>query len=221
VFTSIEGIVPQARPKCTARGGRRHESGSRRPGLPDGIGGRFYRTRGVSTSTYRQSLVVHLHSARLVFVEVHWARPSTNRGCTRHIQDSQDLFVKAEDRSATKRLGPTYLGIESMDNAKLRAIAALHQLAEAGARHPDAISYAGSPDCFEHMRVLSLISRDRAEALRIHRELIAEDLIGAPRQTSRKQPDGTRRQLQVQRLFADRLGERLASDRRQSTSAAT
>lgn len=96
-----------------------------------------------------------------------------------------------------------------MGNTKLRAIAALYELAEAGARHPDAISYAGSPDTFDHMQVLALISTDRAEALRIHRELVAANLIGAPRQTSRKQPDGTRRQLQVQRLFADRLGDYL------------
>ncbi len=96
-----------------------------------------------------------------------------------------------------------------MGNMKLRAIAALYELARRGAHHHDAISYAGSPDCFEHMQVLGLLSEDRAEALRLHRELVAEELIAPPRQTSRKLRDGTRRQLQVQRLYADRLRERL------------
>ena len=95
---------------------------------------------------------------------------------------------------------------------KLLAIAKLCDVARRGADHPNAISYGGSPDCFEHMYVLRLISDNRAEALRIHRELVAEELIAPPRQTSRKGLDGVRRHLQVQRLYADRLYARLARE---------
>jgi hypothetical protein len=104
-----------------------------------------------------------------------------------------------------------------MNDRKRRALTALHPLAKAGPNHPDAFNYAGTA-VFEHMQVLALISADRAEALRLHRELLADDAIGAPRQTSRRQPDGTRRQLQVQRLFADRIAGVLARD---PTGAAT
>jgi hypothetical protein len=113
----------------------------------------------------------------------------------------------------TRPYGRLYLGIDAMNDntTKVRAISALWELAEYGARHPDAITYAGTTDNFDHMQILRLISPTRAEALRIHRELLAEDLIGAPRQTSRKQADGTRRHIQVQRLFVDRLRASLSA----------
>lgn len=125
------------------------------------------------------------------------------------------LFLSREETAAARPgLTVDYPGemIMETNTPKLLAIAELYDVARRGADHQNAISYGGSPDCFEHMFVLRLISDNRAEALRIHRELVAEELIAPPRQTSRTGLDGVRRHLQVQRLYADRLYARLARE---------
>jgi hypothetical protein len=88
---------------------------------------------------------------------------------------------------------------------KLKAIHRLSNLADAGADHPDAMSFGPDRDYFDHRLILSTISGDHAEATRLHREFVEDEVISAPRQTSRRQPDGSRRSLQVQRLSAERL----------------
>ncbi len=90
-------------------------------------------------------------------------------------------------------------------NTKLEAIHRLSNLADAGAGHPEAISFGPDRDYFHHRLILSTISGDHAEATRLHREFVEDELISAPRQTSRRQSDGSRRSFQVQRLSADRL----------------
>jgi crotonobetainyl-CoA:carnitine CoA-transferase CaiB-like acyl-CoA transferase len=93
---------------------------------------------------------------------------------------------------------------------KKAALRGLLELGQAGNRHPDAISYGVYRDCFDHRRVLAAISSDHAEALRLHRELIDDDVITAPRQTSRRCADGSRHNFQVQRIFAERAAAALA-----------
>jgi hypothetical protein len=92
---------------------------------------------------------------------------------------------------------------------KLQAIYRLSNLADAGADHPEAISYGPGRDYFDHRMILSAISSNHAEALRLHREFVEDEVISAPRQTSRRQPDGSRRSLQVQRVSANRLMAKL------------
>jgi hypothetical protein len=93
---------------------------------------------------------------------------------------------------------------------KKAALRGLLELGQAGSRHPDAVSYGVYRDCFDHRRVLAAISSDHAQALRLHRELIDDDVITAPRQTSRRHTDGSRRNFQVQRIFAERIATALA-----------
>jgi hypothetical protein len=88
---------------------------------------------------------------------------------------------------------------------KLQAIYRLSNLADAGADHPEAISYGPGRDYFDHRMILSAISSNHAEALRLHREFVEDDVITAPRQTSRRQADGSRRSFQVQRISANRV----------------
>jgi hypothetical protein len=85
-------------------------------------------------------------------------------------------------------------------NRRGKAIGRLYELALMGARHPDAITYGKDRDCFNHRLILETISPDHAEGLRLHREFIDDGIITAPRQTSRRSADGTRRSIQVQRV---------------------
>jgi hypothetical protein len=91
------------------------------------------------------------------------------------------------------------------NNAKKKAVLRLYDLADYGIGHPEAITFGPYRDFFDHRLVLSVISTDHAEALRLHREFVEDGLITAPQQTSRRQPDGSRRSFQVQRLSLERI----------------
>jgi hypothetical protein len=96
----------------------------------------------------------------------------------------------------------------SYEKKKL-ALSGLLEMAQAGERHPDAVSYGVNRDCFDHQLILSTISTNHAESLRLHRELVDDEFITPPRQTSRRQSDGSRLNFQVQRIFGDRVAAEL------------
>ena len=91
------------------------------------------------------------------------------------------------------------MGIPIMsDSPELHRLLALSR---ADRDHPDRVIYAGLP-AFDHDAVLAILSSDRKEAKRLHREYVSLGLIAPPATTSR---DG--RTVRVQFLDSDRIAE--------------
>ena len=82
-------------------------------------------------------------------------------------------------------------------------LARLLQLSRAGRDHPSRHTWAGRP-VFDHDAVLALLSDNRIEAKRRHRELVSCGLISPTIFTTRDS-----RTVRVQILFADRITDAL------------
>jgi hypothetical protein len=80
-------------------------------------------------------------------------------------------------------------------------LARLLQLTRAGRDHPARGLWAGQP-VFDHRSVLALLSDNRVEAKRRHRELVSCGLISPTIFTTRDS-----RTVRVQILFADRIAD--------------
>ena len=83
----------------------------------------------------------------------------------------------------------------------------LLELARADRDHPDYSLYAGLP-AFNHNAVLAVLSPDRAEAKRLHREYVWRGIISPPVSTSR-----ARKTIRVQFLYVNRIAEALKGGR--------